>query len=628
MTVDAANAAAGATVGPSNPPPTKECDVIMKGGITSGVVFPLAIVELSKEYRFRNLGGTSAGGIAAAVAAAAEYNRDGGGFDRIKAVPKELGDNLMKLFQPSPSVKPLFDILIAAIDKPKPGEKAKSKLITIPLAIIMAYKSWALIGILPGLLILLFTWKLGWGWILFSLAIIAVGLIGALGLRLKRAAMSDLADNNYGLCTGATQDKDAYGHTAVTEWLADTIDECAGLKVPGQPGGKPLTFGDLAGKKIILEMMTTNLSVKRPYRLPFRNETYLYRKSDIEKLFPKRVVEYMLSPDVSRPFTVKDEKTNKDTAVDDFVHVPNQENLPVIFATRLSLSFPVLFTAIPLYACDFTLTNKKGPAEKQETREEQETRKLENKLGPKNTPRKCLFTDGGLSNNFPMQFFDSLWPNRPTFGIGLDEYTVERDRDFEKTNTETRVWMPAIPVGGANLPVGSIGGVFEFFASIIFTAKDWQDNLQSTQHGYRERIVHVALKPNEGGLNLNMPSETIKLISQFGAKAGDTLVHKFDLQGHRWRRFLVAMRRVEATLVDMQKAYNEAPLGGNSFEKFLESYPQQATNYRPDKPETAQQLRDRAKMLVDVIAAWRKQPAIPDKLVPHPESDLRITPKP
>jgi hypothetical protein len=36
----------------------------MKGGITSGVVYPLAIVEIAKAFRLRSIGGTSAGAIA------------------------------------------------------------------------------------------------------------------------------------------------------------------------------------------------------------------------------------------------------------------------------------------------------------------------------------------------------------------------------------------------------------------------------------------------------------------------------------------------------------------------------------------------------------------------------------
>nr|WDS96478.1 hypothetical protein VW1_00050 [Enterobacter sp.] len=39
----------------------QECDLVMKGGITSGVVYPLAIVEIAKAFRLRSIGGTSAG---------------------------------------------------------------------------------------------------------------------------------------------------------------------------------------------------------------------------------------------------------------------------------------------------------------------------------------------------------------------------------------------------------------------------------------------------------------------------------------------------------------------------------------------------------------------------------------
>ena len=54
------------------------CDLVMKGGITSGVVYPAAMLGLSRRYRFRNIGGASAGAIAAVVGAACEYRRRGG----------------------------------------------------------------------------------------------------------------------------------------------------------------------------------------------------------------------------------------------------------------------------------------------------------------------------------------------------------------------------------------------------------------------------------------------------------------------------------------------------------------------------------------------------------------------
>src|SRR5205823_13693886 len=82
------------------------CDLVMKGGITSGVVYPLAITELSRKYLFKNIGGTSAGAVAAVITAAAEYARRGGNataYERLAALPKALGTNnlLLNLFEPS-----------------------------------------------------------------------------------------------------------------------------------------------------------------------------------------------------------------------------------------------------------------------------------------------------------------------------------------------------------------------------------------------------------------------------------------------------------------------------------------------------------------------------------------------
>ena len=50
-------------------------DVTMKGGTTSGVIYPLALCEIARDFRLRNVGGASAGAIAASFAAAAEVGR-------------------------------------------------------------------------------------------------------------------------------------------------------------------------------------------------------------------------------------------------------------------------------------------------------------------------------------------------------------------------------------------------------------------------------------------------------------------------------------------------------------------------------------------------------------------------
>ena len=100
------------------------CDVVLKGGITSGVLYPTLLGELARRYRLVNVGGASAGAIAAVVAAAAEYGRQHGslGFAVLEAMPKQLGavnaagdTALMTLFEPQPRTRPLMTVLRAVL---------------------------------------------------------------------------------------------------------------------------------------------------------------------------------------------------------------------------------------------------------------------------------------------------------------------------------------------------------------------------------------------------------------------------------------------------------------------------------------------------------------------------------
>lgn len=97
--------------------PERTCDIVMKGGITSGVVYPKAIAKLSKHFTFKNVGGTSAGAIAAAATAAAEYRRVRTGSEKGFEILEGRGDELSKvsgktnrtmlssLFVPNPSTR-------------------------------------------------------------------------------------------------------------------------------------------------------------------------------------------------------------------------------------------------------------------------------------------------------------------------------------------------------------------------------------------------------------------------------------------------------------------------------------------------------------------------------------------
>ena len=88
--------------GPWPSEPDEVCDLVMKGGVASGVVYPGAILALAKRYRFRNVGGTSAGAIAATVTAAAELGRREGGSGRLRAPARAGGRDLRARARPRP----------------------------------------------------------------------------------------------------------------------------------------------------------------------------------------------------------------------------------------------------------------------------------------------------------------------------------------------------------------------------------------------------------------------------------------------------------------------------------------------------------------------------------------------
>ncbi|UCV05824.1 patatin-like phospholipase family protein [Dechloromonas denitrificans] len=137
-----------------------QCDLIMKGGITSGVVYPRLIARLAEKYRFRNIGGTSAGAIAAAGCAAAEYGRqhnNHGAFDRLRELPDDLQQSmgspqasmLFHLFQPAPEVTKHFAVLVSMLNL-GPLHAVGSALLTM----LRQFRGFALLGLVLALLLI------------------------------------------------------------------------------------------------------------------------------------------------------------------------------------------------------------------------------------------------------------------------------------------------------------------------------------------------------------------------------------------------------------------------------------------------------------------------------------------
>lgn len=538
----------------------RPCDVVMKGGVTSGVVYPAAVCEIVRAFNLKNIGGTSAGAIAAAVAAAAQYRRlsddasPEAGFEQLATIPDWLAadNNLFALFAPDARTRGLFDTVVALI-MPQPMASRVRRLIA-------AHWISAAAGALPGILYLWVAVQfVGWPLIVLhvvaALVVLVAGALFGSVLKLLLLVFHDIPKNGYGMVRGAVTEEPP-GTTrpqhaaALCSWLAGELERIAGLEV----GTKPLTFRMLwqmtpespetddppQERAVNLEMITTSLTQGRPYRFPCSTVGFYFRESDLEGYFPVHVIKWL----VDRPRAGA-------TPFEGFRPLPAISELPVIVATRMSLSFPLLLSAVPLYAVDYTAAD----ANQQ--------------------PQPCWFSDGGICSNFPIALFDAPLPRWPTLAINLGSFTSRTPADG--------VIMPQRNSDGIRRPFSPIAGVASFLGAIISTMQNWNDDEQSMLPGFRDRIATVALHDNEGGLNLQMQSETLEGLKTRGSLAGQMLRDRFeapsDLEGpdkamnwenHRWLRFRTTMAAASQYLRYWNNGY-VAPVDGDVTFAELES---------------------------------------------------------
>ena len=221
-----------------------QCDMILKGGVTSGVVYPRAILEVARKYRLRSIGGTSAGAIAAGFAAAAEYarrNGDPGGYDRLDKCCVELPDILAGLFQPATHLRSLLQAGLGLT-----AAKNQLRGFLGPLRWILASGAGLGAAVYAGLLAItdLLTAAPVWSPAAIPGLVLAVvvGAVVHLALRLGLMVFSDLRRQNYGLCSGMPAG--AAKTPALTEWLHTSLQFIA---FGDKPPDRPLTLRDLEG---------------------------------------------------------------------------------------------------------------------------------------------------------------------------------------------------------------------------------------------------------------------------------------------------------------------------------------------------------------------------------------------
>lgn len=627
--------------------PRRLCNVVLKGGITSGVVYPGAIAALAERYAFQSIGGTSAGAIAAAATAAAEYRRrhgDGSAFARLDQLPQWLARDgkIAGLFQAEPAGRPILDPVLAALKESNLEQRA---LALVDGAVRNARLA-TLAGAAPGLVFLTSLaaagaavpwWVLATGLPMGMAATIVGGLLGA-GARALVSAIDFLPNNGFGLCSGRTQDANQAG---LTDWLADLIAELADKR-----DGEPLTFRDLwqapwpdfardippprSERSIDLQMLTANLTHTRPYRLPFRaREDFLFRSEDLATLFPKSVSEWIERR--GRKKRLRVDATSDHTA--EFLALEDPGDLPVVVAARMSLSFPLLLSAVPLYAVDYS------------RRVNQQARKGKRKSRSSQPPvaERCWFSDGGLCSNFPIHLFDEPIPRWPTFGFNLCGFHPDHEPKPETAESE-KLYLPQMNRGGRleawnrfDARTGRLARLAGFLGALGRTSQNWLDDAQMRVPGFRDRIVHISHATHEGGLNLFMPPAVVDRLARRGRHAGERLRATFAGTGsgddatpawenHRWVRLRSSLAMIERLLANFRFGL-ENPAPGDR--PLLELITRKKGEPPKDYHWRDEQHADFALGATADLLHWARLDGpgrnLSDK-APRPEPELRIMP--
>jgi hypothetical protein len=300
-----------------------------------------------------------------------------------------------------------------------------------------------------------------------------------------------------------------------------------------------------------------------------------------------------------------------------------------------------LFSAVPLWAIDYEAPRSKR------------------------TVRRCLFTDGGVSSNFPIHFFDEAVPRWPTFGLWLDRRSHYRHTDSDEPGAEEVVWLPKFNGQGwgdswsrfdpeSRAPPddrgfsrhemaldsneSDLGILLGFLRGILTSAMDWRDRTSFRLPHVRNRVARLLLLPGEGGLNIGMPRKQIlQMAHRYGTKTGKKFVKRFaECNGRpsrawseqRWIRFNMVVNGIRERLEGLatSAAWSTHSLPLSQAIKLATLDPGPVTDRGSCHKIDLVKAASLAKLLSDLERLEREQQGALPAFESAPEPELRLRP--
>jgi hypothetical protein len=482
-------------------------------------------------------------------------------------------------------------------------------------------------------------WGPGW---FTAVLLLVILLVVSIGIWVYLDITRNVVNNGFGLCTGLTEEAK---HEALTPWLHKLIQEAAGLKEDDDPltfgmlrqaEGFPPTWLNLPKDKvrsIDLQMFSTNLTHGRPYIFPFSvpsdkpsrfrdRDRLFFNPAELKPYLPAKVLAWVEKH--GKPYQVEEHRRGRDPEVQlaidkHLLEIPDPQDFPVILAARMSLSFPLLFSAVPLWAINYEAPHGKRDF------------------------HRCWFSDGGISSNFPIHLFDGLVPMWPTFGINLEPKIEGRDRVFLPKNYAEGYGERWNLFDEKDNRAARFGG---FFSAIVSAMQNWNDNSLARMPGVRDRIARVRLDEHEGGLNLDMEAPIIQSLVARGETAASELIAQFTAQppnapqsegwdDQRFVRLCVLLKMLEARAPGILEAFDDKTAHATDFVTLIDRAMQVnagdsvqnppagfESSLTPEQAQALKEAMEALKQLMVTLGNSAAQSAF--RAIPEPE--LRVRP--